>query len=237
MQLGTGGASLAAARFLAEKMSKAQISARFGLGGITSPFVEMMNEGLIDMIYDVQDFDLPGGESLRDNPSKHIEISASQYANPHNRGPIVNNLDVVILSATEVDVDFNVNVITNSNGVIMGASGGHCDTAAGAALSIVVAPLLRGRLPMVLDRVDAIVTPGATVDVVVTERGVAINPLRKDLIDSLKNAPIPLIDIHDLQKLAYGIAGAPKAVEKTDEIVGVIEYRDGTIIDTICRPK
>lgn len=237
MQLGTGGASLAAARFLGEKMRKAQISARFGLGGITSPFVEMMNEGLIDMIYDVQDFDLPGGESLRDNPSKHIEISASQYANPHNRGPIVNNLDVVILSATEVDVDFNVNVITNSNGVIMGASGGHCDTAAGAALSIVVAPLLRGRLPMVLDRVDTIITPGATVDVVVTERGVAINPLRKDLIDSLKNAPIPLIDIHDLQKLAYAIAGAPKAVEKTDEIVAVVEYRDGTIIDTICRPK
>lgn len=237
MQLGTGGASLAAARFLGEKMRKEQISARFGLGGITAPFVEMMKEGLIDMIYDVQDFDLSGGESLRDNPDRHIEISASQYANPHNRGPIVNNLDVVILSATEVDVDFNVNVITNSNGLIMGASGGHCDTAAGAALSIVVAPLLRGRLPMVLDQVDTIVTPGASVDVIVTERGVAVNPLRQDLIDQLKNAPIPLVNIQDLKKTAYSIAGEPAKVEKTDEIIGVVEYRDGTIIDTIVRPK
>jgi citrate lyase subunit alpha/citrate CoA-transferase len=237
MQLGTGGASLAAARFLGDKMRKAQISARFGLGGITAPFVEMLNEGLLDMIYDVQDFDLTGGESLRDNPDKHVEISASQYANPHSCGPIVNNLDVVILSATEVDVDFNVNVITNSNGLIMGASGGHCDTAAGSALSIVVAPLLRGRLPMVLDQVDTIITPGSTVDVIVTERGVAVNPLRQDLMDQLKDARVPVLNIQDLKKIAYDMAGEPAKIKKTDKVVAVVEYRDGTIIDTITRPE
>jgi citrate lyase subunit alpha/citrate CoA-transferase len=145
-------------------------------------------------------------------------------------------LDVVILSATEVDVDFNVNVITNSNGVIMGASGGHCDTAAGAGLSIVVAPLLRGRLPMVLDRVHTIVTPGETVDVIVTERGVAVNPNRKDVFENLKNANIPLMSIEQLQQIAYDLTGKPESIPVTDEIVGVVEYRDGTILDVIRKP-
>jgi len=43
-------------------------------------------------------------------------VSAGFYANPHNRGTAVNLLDVVVLGATEVDVDFNVNVNTFSMG-------------------------------------------------------------------------------------------------------------------------
>ena len=235
MQLGSGGASLAAAKFIRDKMLLQKITASFGVGGVTAPFVNMLEEGLLDMIYDVQDFDIPSIDSIRKN-ANHLEMSASYYANPHNCGSVVNNLDVVILSATEVDIDFNVNVITDSNGVIMGASGGHSDTAAGANLSIVVAPLLRGRLPMVLDRVNTIVTPGETVDVVVTERGVAVNPKRRDLIDNLKAAKLPLMDIRELQQIAFSLAGKPETVPMSDDIVGVVEYRDGSIIDVIRRP-
>ncbi|MDI5303724.1 hypothetical protein MJN76_29040, partial [Salmonella enterica subsp. enterica serovar Anatum] len=35
-------------------------------------------------------------------------------------------------------------MLTGSDGVLRGASGGHCDTAVAAALSIIVAPLVRG---------------------------------------------------------------------------------------------
>jgi citrate lyase subunit alpha/citrate CoA-transferase len=232
IQLGSGGASLAAARFLKEKMKKQGITASFGLGGVTAPFIEMLEEGLIKAVYDVQDFDIPSIESIKKNRN-HQEMSASFYANPHNRGPIVNQLDVVILSATEVDVDFNVNVITDSNGVIMGAVGGHQDTAAGAALSIVVAPLLRGRLPMVMDQVHTVCTPGATVDIIVTERGVAINPQRKELIKNLKAANLPIMDIEELRDLAYEFAGKPDPIQVSDKIAAVVEYRDGTLIDVI----
>lgn len=235
LQLGSGGASLAAAKFIREKMLEQKITASFGVGGITAPFVAMLEEGLIETVFDTQDFDLPSIQSLKNNP-RHLEMSASYYANPHSGGPIVNNLDVVILSATEVDVDFNVNVITDSNGVIMGASGGHCDTAAGAKLAIVVAPLLRGRLPMVLDQVNTIVTPGETVDVVVTERGIAINPRRTDLIDNLKGKGLPVMSIHELQQIAYDLAGKPEPIEVSDEVVAVIEYRDGSIIDVVRKP-
>jgi citrate lyase subunit alpha/citrate CoA-transferase len=232
IQLGSGGASLSAAKFLKEKMQARNITAAFGVGGITGIFVDMMKEGLVDQLFDVQDFDLPSIQSLKDNP-RHLEMSASYYASASTRGPIVNQVDAVILSATEVDIDFNVNVLTGSNGKLMGAPGGHPDTAAGSHLSIVVLPLLRGRLPMVREKVHTIVTPGETIDVVVTERGVAVNPRRQDLIDNLSQSGLPLMQIEDLQRLAYKITGAPDPVPSGGAVVGLVEYRDGTIIDVI----
>ncbi|MBU2704219.1 citrate lyase alpha subunit, partial [Sporomusaceae bacterium BoRhaA] len=232
---GSGGASMAVGRFIKEKMLAKGITGSFGVGGVAGVFAEMMEQGLFKMMFDVQSFDIPAIESITKN-ANHLEMSASYYANPHNSGPIVNNLDAVILSATEVDVNFNVNVITDSNGVIMGASGGHSDTAAGAKLSIVVAPLLRGRLPMVRDAVQTVVTPGETVDVIVTERGIAVNPRRADLLDKLKGSALPIVSIEDLQQQAYDLSGKPDAIEVSDDIVGVVEYRDGTIIDVIRKP-
>lgn len=235
-QAGTGGASLAVAHFLREYMRKEDIKGSFAAGGTTGYLVEMLEEGLFKSLLDVQCFDLKAVESIRKNPN-HIEMSASFYANPHNKGCVANQLDIMILSATEIDVDFNVNVITGSNGVIMGASGGHCDTAAGSKLAIVVAPLLRGRLPIVMDEVTTIVTPGETIDAVVTERGIAVNPRRKDLYDLFKEAKLNVVDIHELKHIAEGLTGKPEKLETTDEIVGLVEYRDGTIIDTIRRVK
>ncbi|MGV8429233.1 citrate lyase subunit alpha, partial [Pseudomonas aeruginosa] len=72
------------------------------------------------------------------NPN-HIEVSANQYANYSSKGASVERLDMVILSALEIDTKFNVNVLTGSDGVIRGASGGHCDTAASAQVAIIVA--------------------------------------------------------------------------------------------------
>lgn len=235
MQLGAGAASLAAGRFLREAMIRDKITASLAVGGVSAPFVELLNEGLIKTIFDVQDFDISAINSLRDNPN-HQEMDASFYANPHNGGPVVNLLDFVVLAATEVDVNFNVNVITDSNGIIMGASGGHADTAAGANLTIITAPLLRGRLPMVMDNVQTVITPGETVDVVVTERGVAVNPLRQDLLENLSRANLPLVSIQDLRDMAYELGGAPDPIQMSDEIVGVVEYRDGTVTDVIRRP-
>lgn len=232
MQCGTGGASLAVARSIRESMLEKNIKASFALGGITKPFVEMHEEGLIDKLYDTQCFDLTAAKSIGENPG-HCEIDASFYANPHNKGCAVNLLDIVILSALEVDTQYNVNVITGSDGVIRGASGGHCDTAAGAKMAIIVAPLIRGRIPTIVDQVNTVITPGETIDVVVTDRGIAINPLRKDLIERLSQRNLPLYTIAELKDKAEKITGKPRAIEYTEKIVGLVEYRDGTIIDVI----
>lgn len=235
-QTGSGGSSLAVTRFLKDEMRAREVKAKFALGGITKPMVELHQEGLIEHLFDTQTFDLDSCESIMKNPNHH-EIDASMYANPHNKGSFVNKLDIVILSALEIDTSFNVNVITGSDGVIRGASGGHSDTAAGSKMSIIVAPLVRGRIPTVVDRVNTVITPGETVDVLVTERGVAINPKKTDLIEALENKGIPIVTIEELKKMAADIVGTPEPIEYTDKIVAVVEYRDGSIIDVIKQVK
>jgi citrate lyase subunit alpha/citrate CoA-transferase len=235
-QVGAGGASLAVAKFIREAMIKKEVKGSFLLGGVTSICTDMLEEGLFQSIFDVQGFDAAVSGSLLNNP-KHIEINSDQYANPLNAGSMTNMIDVVVLGALEIDVNFNVNVITSSNGDIMGASGGHSDTASGARLAIVVAPSFRGRFPIVVEKAMNIVTPGDTIDLLVTERGICVNPLRKDLEEQLKAAGLWIRDIKELAKEVEGIVGKPKAIEHTDKIVGLIEYRDGSILDVIKQVK
>ncbi|WML36230.1 citrate lyase subunit alpha [Clostridium sp. OS1-26] len=234
-QTGAGGTSLAVAAELKELMKNKGVVGSFAAGGITGYIVDMLKEGLFRNLFDVQCFDLDAVESYRDNP-KHQGMSGSMYGNPHNKGAVVNNLDVMILGATEIDTNFNVNVTTGSDGVIMGGSGGHSDTAAGAKLAIVVTNLIKGRLPIIKDRVTTVTTPGESVDVVVTERGIAVNQNRKDLIEKLSNTNLPVMTIEELKELAEKMTGKPEAIETSDEVVAIVEYRDGTVIDVVRKP-
>jgi len=231
-QTGAGGASLATAAFVRKMMEKEHVTGSFALGGITGYMVEMLEKGLFKKLMDVQGFDLEAIHSIATNPN-HLEIGADFYASPFNAGCSVNKLYVVILGATEIDTDFNVNVVTGSDGVIMGGSGGHADAAAGAKVTIIVANLLRGRLPIIVDEVLTATTPGETIDVLVTERGVAVNPRRTDLKKQLLAAGLPVKEIQELKALAQGIAGSPKSLTSQGKVVAVVEYRDGTIIDIV----
>ena len=231
-QTGAGGASLAAAKFLKDIMVKKQIEGSFGLGGITGYMVDMLKAGCFKELLDVQCFDLNAVESIRQNPA-HKEISAIEYASPVNPDAAVNKLDVVILGATEVDTDFNVNVHTDSNGFMMGGSGGHSDTAAGSKLSMIIAPMFRARLPIVTDRVTCISTPGRDIDVLVTQGGIAVNPKNEELRLRLIDAKLPVIDINDLKKNVEKITGIPDKLPKGERKVATIIGRNGDILDNI----
>ncbi len=236
MQMGSGGASLAVARFLRDKMLKNNIKSSFALGGITGQMVALYEEGLIKKILDVQSFDLDAAASLKNN-RMHQQISASYYASPGNNGSAVNQLDFVILSALEVDTSFNVNVLVGSDGLIRGAIGGHQDTAAGASISIITCPLTRGRIATVVKKVGCLVTPGCTVDVVVTDQGVAVNPKRPELKQRLLAADIKVVDIEELCKKASRLVGEPMPIEYTDKVVGIVTYRDSSVIDVVHQIK
>ena len=234
-QTGAGGATLATAKYVKDMMLEKGIQGSFGMGGITGYMVDMLEAGCFKALLDVQCFDLKAVESIRSNP-KHMEVSATQYAGVSGKSAGVDSLDVVLLGATQVDLDFNVNVHTDSNGYIMGGSGGHCDTAAGAKLAIIIAPLTRARLPLVVDRCLCISTPGKTVDVVVTQRGIAVNTeggKNVELKEKLKEAKLPVVEIADLKRMAEEIAGVPKPVQMGDKVVANVIYRDGTLLDVI----
>jgi len=231
-QTGAGGASLAAAKFLKDIMLQKGIQGGYGLGGITGYMVDMLEAGCFRALMDVQCFDLKAVESIRSNPN-HQEISALHYASPSMRSAVVDSLDVVILGATEIDTDFNVNVHTDSNGSIMGGSGGHSDAAAGAKLTMIIAPMFRARLPIVTDHVTTISTPGRDIDVLVTQGGIAVNPKNVELTRDLKAAGLPIIDINELKEKTERITGTPAKLPKGDREVAKVIYRDGTQIDSI----
>ena len=235
-QTGVGGPSLAANRFLEEHMRERNIKMGFALGGISGAVCDLMDKGLVERILDTQDFDQKAADHLFSNP-RHIEIDMSQYANPSNKGAYVNNLDFVVLSALEIDTKFNVNVITGSDGILRGAPGGHPDTAAGSKCCIIVTPLTRGRMATVCKDVVTVTTPGDCVDVLVTDYGIAVNPLRQDLIECLDKAGIKHVTIESLQEKAYSLVGEPDPLEFEDQVVAIVEARDGTILDVVRKIK
>lgn len=234
-QTGVGGASIASTISLAKVMKEKNIRMRFGVGGLTKPMCELLVNGQVDALLDTQDFDQEAVASVKD--LHHFRISAGEYANPFNKGAIVNKLDFVILATLEVDIHYNCNVVVDSEGLITGAQGGHPDTAAGAKCTIVITPLVQGRIPAVCTEVTTVTTPGESVDVVITDYGTAINPRRKDLIECMKDVDLPFYTIEELRDMAYRITGIPEKVEFGDRIVGIIESRDGTIMDVVRQVK
>ena len=234
-QTGVGGASIASTITLAKEMKERGIRMRFGVGGLTKPMCDLLINDQVDCLLDTQDFDLDAVASVKN--MKHFRISADEYADPFNKGAVVNKLDFVILAALEVDVNFNCNVVVGSDGVLTGAQGGHPDTAAGAKCAIVIAPLLQGRIPAICSEVTTVTTPGESVDVVITDYGIAINPRRQDLIEAMKDVDLPFTTIEKLRDIAYSITGEPEKVKFGDRVVGIIESRDGTVMDVVRQIK
>ena len=231
-QAGAGGTSLSVGEFFAEKMRRKGIKARFARGGSNKYLVKMLEEGLIDYILDGQTFDLEGVRSMQENKN-HIWTSPFTSYNYHGKGNFAGMVDVVILGATEVDVNFNANVVTHSDGYLLHGIGGwqNCLFSKTVILPI---PLFRDRIPVIMDEVTTICGPGELIDVIVTERGIAINPLRTDLIEKAKQANFPIKTIKELKNEAEKICGKPeKPILSDDEIVAIIKWVDGTVIDVV----
>ncbi|WP_205817586.1 citrate lyase subunit alpha [Burkholderia sp. Ac-20345] len=235
-QTGAGGVSLVVARYVREQMRERKVEGSFAAGGVTGSIVSMFEARLFRPIFDVQCFDLDAARSYRENP-RHQAMSASLYANPCNRGPVVNRLDSMILGAAEIDLDFNVNVSTRSDGSLLGGSGSHSDTAGGAKLALVTTKLKAGVHPKIVGKVTTATTPGASIDVVVTEAGVAVNPERPDLPDQFVTASLSIVSIQRLFDLANDGAAPrarPMAGNNDDRrVLAAQQYRDGSVIDIL----
>ena len=108
---------------------------------------------------------------------------------------------------------------------------------AAAPLTIVVAPPPPSRIPTVVQPVTTRLTPAESIDVLVTDHGIAVNPARPEVRERLMAAGLKIVDINALYERAISLTGVPKPIEFTDKIVGVIRYRDGSVIDTVRQVK
>ncbi|MDF1574253.1 MAG: citrate lyase subunit alpha [Bacteroidales bacterium] len=230
-QSGAGGTSLAVGEYFREIMKKEGIKARFARGGSNKYLVSMLEEGLVDFILDGQTFDLDGVRSMAENPG-HVWTSPFTSYNYHGKGNFAQLVDVVILGATEVDLEFNANVVSHSDGYLLHGIGGwqNCLFSKTVILPI---PLFRDRVPVIRDRVTTLCGPGELIDVIVTERGIAINPLRRDLIDATRNSGLPIKSIEELKAGADRICGLPAAPALEENVVAAIKWVDGTVIDVV----
>jgi citrate lyase subunit alpha/citrate CoA-transferase len=231
-QAGAGGISLAFTIYLAEIMRRTGTKARFIRGGSTEHLVRLLQEGLADFILDGQSFDLSGVRSLAHHP-QHVATSPFTSYNYRGKGNFASLLDCVVLGATEVDLDFNANVVSHTDGYLLHGIGGWQD-ALFAKCTILTVPTFRDRVPIIRERVTTLCGPGALIDVVVTERGIAVNPLRQDLAAAVHHAGLPLRTLGALKAEAEQICGgAPAPPRLGDKVVGVVSWVDGTILDSI----
>ena len=231
-QAGAGGTALSFAIYLAQMMREAGVKARFVRGGSTKYLVDLLQEGLTDYILDGQTFDLDGVRSMREDP-RHVDTSPFTSYNFHGKGNFASMLDAVVLGATEVDVNFNANVVTHSDGRLLHGIGGWQNCLA-SRCTILAIPSFRDRIPVVVDEVTTLCGPGELVDVVVTERGIAINPRRQDLLDAVKGSSLPIVAIEELKAQIERICGGkPQKPRVGDKVVAAIKWVDGTVIDCV----
>jgi len=230
-QAGAGGTALSIGIYFAEILKKKGMKSGFARGGSNKYLVQMLEEGLTGNILDGQTFDLEGVRSMRDN-AKHVATSPFTSYNYHGKGNIASMLDAVILGATEVDLNFNGNVVTHSDGYLLHGIGGW-QNCLFAKCTILPIPLFRGRVPIIRDEVTTICGPGELIDVIVTERGIAINPLRKDLLDATKHSSLPIKSIEELKEESERICGKPAQPILGDKVVAAVKWVDGTVIDSV----
>lgn len=230
-QAGAGGTALSIGNFFADIMRRKGIKARFARGGSNKYLVDALEEGLIEYILDGQTFDLEGVRSMRENPN-HTWTSPFTSYNYHGKGNFAGMVDIAILGATEVDLNYNANVVTHSDGYLLHGIGGwqNCLFSKNVILPI---PLFRDRIPVVKDEVTTICGPGELIDIIVTERGIAINPLRTDLIETMKDSKLPIKTIQELKDEADAICGPMQKPNLSDEVVAAIKWVDGTVIDVV----
>ncbi len=231
-QAGAGGIALAFVEYLKQMMMEAKVKARFVRGGSTKYLVELLEEGYADYILDGQTFDLDGVHSIANNPN-HVATSPFTSYNYHGKGNFASMIDAVVLGATEVDVNFNANVVTHSDGRLLHGIGGWQNCLA-AGCTILAVPSFRDRIPVIVDQVTTLTGPGELIDVVATERGIAINPLRKDLIDAVKGSNLPIRPIQDIKAEIERICGGkPQRPKPGERPVAIVKWVDGTVLDTV----
>ncbi len=231
-QAGAGGTSLAFIPFLKEKMKNKNVKARFIRGGSTKYLVKMLEEGLTDYILDGQTFDLDGVRSMRENPN-HIMTSPFTSYNYHGKGNFASIVDAAILGATEVDINFNANVVSHSDGYLLHGIGGW-QNCLFSKCTILAIPSFRDRIPVIVDEVTTLCGPGELIDVIITERGISINPLRKDLLKAVKNSNLPIKSIKEIRDEVYELCGVPQKPNlNKDKIVAIVKWVDGTVLDSI----
>ena len=243
-QAGAGGISLALTKYIGDLFREKKMAASYANGGTTKYLVDMLHQGTLKTLVTGQAFDMAAVRSLLEDVN-HQAVTVDQYSNLHTGATTTEPEQAAFLGATEVDLDFNVNVNTHSDGYLLHGIGGHQDVAYGSQITFITVPLSRKGNPIVRDRVTTITSPGELIDVIVTEKGFAVNTdtvreevrqRNEDMADICRKADLPVHTIEELRRMALK-EGEDMEAKTGDEIIALIKYIDGTILDKVMSVK
>jgi citrate lyase subunit alpha/citrate CoA-transferase len=234
VQTGAGGTSLSVGLHFHEQLKANGWKAHFALGGTTQYLVNMLEDGTLNYLLDAQAFDLEAVRSIKENRN-HLDSSVLNVYNYHSKGNYTGMEDIIILGATELDTQLNGNVVTHSDGLLLHGIGGwqNCLFSKNTILPI---PLFRDRIPVIVNQLTTLCGPGELIDIIITERGIVINPKRTDLIDKMRGSSLPIVTINELKEEADAICGVPDQApisDKDEDTVAIIKWVDGTVIDSV----
>ncbi|MGA1819538.1 MAG: citrate lyase subunit alpha [Thermoplasmatota archaeon] len=240
-QAGAGGISLALTKYISDLFRERGLVASYASGGTTKYLVQMLHDGTLETLLTGQAFDLEAITSLKED-RMHMEVTVDQYANIHSGATITEPEQAAFLGATEVDLDFNVNVNTHSDGYLLHGIGGHQDVAYGSQLTFVTVPLERKGNPIIKETVTTLTTPGELIDVVVTEKGFAVNTGKvrpearernEEIHSRCTKAGLPVLDLEELRSMVLRNGGKDIRARTGERIIGLIKYIDGTVLDKV----
>lgn len=246
-QVGSG-AGLLVLEDMVHQMHTRGIKAGWTVGGVTEWHIDLLEAGLLEVLLNGQTFTPTDRvcESLL-HDCRHKDVSTAWYYSPASKQEACCVMDVAVLGASEVGVDFSLNTVTGYDGKLRTGIGGAQDAAAGAHLTVAALPLARVNrkglsAPCVRERVHTVVTPGDCVDVVVTEEHVAVNPRSTSpwvppLLERAAAVGLELTTIEALvdasMQRAKQIGTLMEEPRHTDEIVYAVEWRDGRLLDVV----
>jgi citrate lyase subunit alpha/citrate CoA-transferase len=100
--------------------------------------------------------------------------------------------------------------------------------------TILAVPSFRDRIPVIVESVTTMTGPAELIDVVATERGIAINPRRTDLLERVAGSDLPIRSLAVIkEEVEQIVGGVPEEARVTDDPVAVVKWVDGTVLDTV----
>ena len=85
-----------------------------------------------------------------------------------------------------------------------------------------------------MDEVTTLCGPGDLIDVIATERGIALNPRRPDLLDAVEGSTLPLRPMEESKREVGRICGGkPHRPQHDGKPVAIVKRADGTVPDTL----
>lgn len=226
-------------------MRKKGIKTRYIRGGSNEFQAAMLLFEDTDILLDGQAFSREGIISARTRRDRHILTNPFTSYCEIGKGNTSTMVDAAIMGATEIDLNFGINIATGYDGIIRAGLGGGPDSYRAKTTIIGLMSEQKG-MPTIVDEVYTLCAPSELIDVVITNIGeeiaIAINSNSergRELLEITEKTDLPIYSLEEIKDRVEKLIGKiPERAKPTDQAVGGIRHsQDDSVLDMIWMPE